>query len=59
LPHLALVAPEACEAHGGAEFPGLGLLLTGESALEIRVPFAVLLFCDSNVISPAIRWTSA
>jgi hypothetical protein len=25
--HLALVAPEACKAHGGAEFPGFGLLL--------------------------------
>ena len=23
--HLALVAPEACEAHGGAEFPGYPL----------------------------------
>jgi hypothetical protein len=36
--HLALVAPEAGEAHGGAEFPGLGLLLTGaqEGALEVR-----------------------
>jgi hypothetical protein len=28
--HLALVAPEASEAHGGAEFPGFGLLLTGD-----------------------------
>ena len=26
---LALVAPEACEAHGGAEFPGRSLLLAG------------------------------
>ena len=25
--HLALVAPEACEAHGSPEFPGLCLLL--------------------------------
>jgi hypothetical protein len=35
--HLALRAPEACEAHGGAEFPGFGLLLTSdcESALEM------------------------
>ena len=24
LAHLALVAPEACEADGGAEFPGFG-----------------------------------
>ena len=28
--HLALVAPETGEAHGGAEFPGFGLLLTGD-----------------------------
>jgi hypothetical protein len=27
--HLALVAPEACEAYGSAEFPGFGLLLSG------------------------------
>ena len=26
--HLALVAPEACEAHGGAEFPGFRSLRT-------------------------------
>jgi len=26
LRHLALVAPEACEAHGGAEFQGLSLV---------------------------------
>jgi hypothetical protein len=39
--HLALVAPEACEAHGGAEFPGFRLLLAGdrESALEIGFRF--------------------
>ena len=39
--HLALVAPEAREAHGGAEFPGFGLLLAGdrERALEIRFRF--------------------
>jgi hypothetical protein len=37
--HLALVAPEACEAHGGAEFLGFGLLLAGdgERALETRL----------------------
>ena len=29
--HLAVVAPEACEAHGGAEFKGSGLLLAGDS----------------------------
>ena len=27
--YLALGTPEACKAHGGAEFPGLCLLLTG------------------------------
>jgi hypothetical protein len=27
--HLALVAPEACEAYGSAEFLGFGLLLSG------------------------------
>ena len=31
--HLALVAPEACEAHGGAEFPGFGLLLPCDGEL--------------------------
>ena len=38
---LALVAPEACEAHCGAKFPGLGLLLArdGERALEISFRF--------------------
>jgi hypothetical protein len=35
--HLALVAPEARKAHGGAEFPGFGLLLAcdREGLLEI------------------------
>jgi hypothetical protein len=28
--HLALRAPEACEAYGGAEFPGFGLLVAGD-----------------------------
>src|SRR5262249_3865159 len=39
--HLALVTPEACEAHGGAEFPGFGLLLAcnGERTLEVRLRF--------------------
>ena len=39
--HLALVAPETCEAHGGAQFPGFGFLLAGdrERALEIRFSF--------------------
>ena len=38
---LALVTPEACEAHGGAEFPGFSLLLTGdgESSFEILLCF--------------------
>jgi hypothetical protein len=43
---LALVAPEACEAHGGAEFPGLGLLFArnGKSALEIFFGFRFIWF---------------
>jgi len=34
-----LIAPEACEAHGGAEFPRFGLLLAGdgEGTSEIRL----------------------
>ena len=42
--HLALVAPEACEAHGGAEFPGFGLLLAGDykRALEVRFRFRAM-----------------
>ena len=42
--HLALVAPETREAHGGAEFPGLCLLLAGdgESALELGLCLRVI-----------------
>jgi hypothetical protein len=38
---LALVTPEARKAHGGAEFPGFGLLLTrnGQGALKIILSF--------------------
>jgi len=38
---LALVTPEAREAYGSAEFPGLGLLLLSESerTLEVRLRF--------------------
>ena len=41
LPHLALVAPKAREAHCGAEFKGFGLLLARncECALEIYLRF--------------------
>ena len=44
--HLALVAPEACEAHCCAEFPGFGLLLTGdgESVLEMLLRVSTILF---------------
>jgi hypothetical protein len=40
--HLALFTPEPRKAHGGAQFPGLGVLLAchGERALKARV-FAV------------------
>src|SRR6516164_9754283 len=40
--HLALVAPEACEAQGSAEFPGLCLLLTGDRERTLEVSFC---FC--------------
>ena len=40
--HLALVAPETREAHGGAEFLGLGLLLTGDRERTLEVSFC---FC--------------
>ena len=52
--HLALVAPEACEAHGGAEFPGFGLLLTGdgERALEIALPLSL---CPALATSARFR----
>ena len=35
--HLALVAPKACEAHGGAEFPGLGSLLASDRLRTIKI----------------------
>ena len=56
--HLALVAPEACEAHGGAEFPGFGLLLTGDCdcTVEIRFDFRRIRFgrhqCDFTDDTP-------
>ena len=40
--HLALVAPEACEAHGGAEFPGFCLLLTSDSERALKISFSFL-----------------
>ena len=49
---LALVAPEPREAHGGAEFPGLGLLLAGdyECAFKILLRLSTVSFwskqCD-------------
>jgi hypothetical protein len=57
LPHLALGAPEACEAHCGAEFPGFRVLLTsdGESAFEIHLTFATSGSADLSAVSPAIR----
>ena len=43
-PHLALVAPKAREAHGGAEFPGFGLLLAcdRERTLEMLLRSTIL-----------------
>ena len=60
--HLALVAPEPCEAHCGAEFPGFCLLLTRdrERALEIGFRFRrIRLAATCSAISPAMRLTSA
>ena len=37
--HLALVAPEAREAHGGAEFPGFGLLLACDCKRTLEIAF--------------------
>src|ERR1700748_163408 len=34
---LALVAPEACEARGGAKLPRFGLLLTGDRKSTIKI----------------------
>ena len=47
LPHLALVTQEAREAHGGAEFPGFGLLLAGdvESPQKTVFTFGLLSPC--------------
>ena len=55
--HLALVAPEACEAHGGAEFPGFGLLLASncERVLEIGFRFRRIRLRRRSAISPAMR----
>ena len=36
---LALVTPEACEADGGAEFPGFGLLLAGNRKRPLEIGF--------------------
>jgi len=35
--NLALVAPETREAHGGAEFPGFGLLLARDSECPLEI----------------------
>ena len=47
---LAMIAPEPCHAHNGAEFPGFRLLLTGdgESALEICFGFSDALALGST-----------
>ena len=37
--HLTLVAPAACEAHGGAEFPRFGLLLAGDGERSAEISF--------------------
>ena len=60
--HLALVTPEARDAHCGAEFPGFGLLLARdrECVLEIGFRFGrSSAQATSSAISPALRMTSA
>src|SRR5215467_8040760 len=49
--HLALVAPEAREAHGGAEFPGFGLLLAGDfqRASEFHLSLALTLQREERI----------
>ena len=61
--HFTLVAPEACEAHGGAELlPGFGLLLVCDRERTVEI---ALCLCsvgapgDFSAISPAVRLTSA
>jgi len=39
---LALVAPEAREAHGGAEFPGFRLLLARDREGTVEIRFRLL-----------------
>jgi hypothetical protein len=53
--HLALVAPEAREAFGGAEFQGFGLLLAGhcECALKVGSPPPERYDCNWTKLSNA------
>jgi hypothetical protein len=55
--HLALVAPEAREAHGGAEFPGLGLLLAGysECASEFDLSLALTLHREERIADNTVE----
>ncbi len=57
LVHLALFAPEAREAHGGAKFPGFRLLLAGdgERMIEIRLRFRLIRLRRQQYKFPAIR----
>jgi hypothetical protein len=59
--HLALVAPEAREAFGGAEFQGFGLLLGATSSARSKYiwAFAASRSGERSAISPAMRCTSA
>ena len=59
--HLALVTPEAREAHCGAEFPGFGLLSTRYFQCMIEMSSALTAFrpCVFKAISPAVRLMSA
>src|SRR5262245_46795514 len=60
LMHPALVAPEAREAHGGAEFPGLGLLFASDSKGKGEMLFPLLLIrhrrCEQNFAGYAMNF---
>src|SRR5262249_58560109 len=41
----ALLLPQPCEAHGGTEFPGLGLLAAGNVETLLEAGFRRCLWC--------------
>ena len=52
-----LVAPETCEAHCGAEFPGLSLLLAGdcERASEFDLSLALTLHREERIADNTVE----